>query len=1225
MIAVVLADLVVNLRLLLTFNSYPTFANFIVPYTLTQYSTTLPGPWSPFQYLGVPSTNVWLSDVGFVFTTGPLWAFSSVLGPVAGAKLYALGSVIVLGGSFLLACRAFVADPRAQLVAALFILLGPFQLQLYAQGDFEQFIAWALVFLSVYALERAIAVPRRRWLWFPLSLWALALSCYVAEFLLLGTVLYLVCLGVFARPAKPLVPAVRRLIGTLARPALLLPSLLAPLLVTAVYGSINIGPGSTLALPVSTFASYSATPLAVFFLQGYVHQPGGYLGYSLVASVSPSVALAWTVLTIALVTAIWLGYLFVRDSRILALFGVAVAAALFGAGPAGPLDSLTVYLYLHLPGYAALNTSYYWDWVLVVPALALALGLVVQGILARPPWSFAPGPPAPPLKSRPEYRTAAPPRRGVRISVSVFVALIVLVVAIPFAVQAQYDPTDGMHQIEYPSDYAEVAPLLEKLVGDSYAGVALFNPDVNWFLGNSSSPLTNAFVYYPVVRTPGLPFYLAPPVQANYYLYWVYEEFYSNSTRYLGELLSLVGVEYLVVFYNTQAASFYPYFLPASIGQNASKLLVYQEGITLVSTSESFAVYRNDYYQGVAAVANGLSLVAGDYRTLNALAYAGVNLADQAFVYPNDLTPSTCPEVLQRLDRVYAASANLLLGLALSCHAVSTANPVEFIQGGTSGWASDQQDIGISIADQWTGPMAVTSAGSASLSVGLSTAGCGQGCGIWVPVMFSGAAGSMTFGWLGQSYTLATDRGYDGLNNSVLWVDLPFAAPAGSSGALTVTSSFGTNAVGTIVLTDASAATPAGARADLNATLASLPVACLVPASTLARVGPSRGATSSEYYQTTNNGDPNGSGIYLNATAGGPLASINLTLPRPGASGWLTALVGVPGDAVFVTAYGEQREVAGFGAGTPRSAPSAWTTLNVFLNGTANPTSDMVSIQLLNGTAWLAQLAFFPSADVAPVTPAPPGVALALAAVHTTALAANLTVALVGSGPGSTELVGSAELTPAPTGRIYATLNFSEPLAESSAMAIQFNVTPGLQVSLNGLDFGGDSAGGSVIYAPTLYNGGLTGPSPNYTVTLRAFGQPTLYRPNANFAMTFTTVNFSGASDVSDLNRSASVSVTSNSAGYHVSSSEGASLLVVRVSYFPGLATTPGSASLTPAMGGLATLLWNPGDGRTVAVGLDAATYLGVGLGVAAVATALAIGVEVLMIRRGPKTPPAPK
>ena len=109
---------------------------------------------------------------------------------------------------------------------------------------------------------------------------------------------------------------------------------------------------------------------------------------------------------------------------------------------------------------------------------------------------------------------------------------------LPVASQGYYNEQSGINNVwgqTTPPGYAQLQVELKSLVGDSYAGVAYFNPDLNLFFNNTEQWFVNPLVVFPNVRTLGLTYYGAPNTQTNRYFAWVSQLFYLNETKYLSE------------------------------------------------------------------------------------------------------------------------------------------------------------------------------------------------------------------------------------------------------------------------------------------------------------------------------------------------------------------------------------------------------------------------------------------------------------------------------------------------------------------------------------------------------------------------------------------------------------------------------------------------------------------------------------------------------------------
>lgn len=1200
LLIVVGVTVAIHWSLLLEAGGYLTWGNFLLPYTNSQYVVyaSLPGGWNPYQYMGNPSITSFPQTVSFLTAMGPLSFISSFLGPSTAAKAYAVASTVILGAASLLFLRSLVRNFWGQLAGAMLLIAGPFQLQLLGQGDYQQFISEALILLAIFALWRAVRSPRTRWFWFPSSMAALVFALGSLQVFTLGVLLYgaffLLC--VLSSVRGSLRTRLQSL-GRLSLRFLALPLLLAPLILPLLASPVEIGPSSAYALSFSTFASYSANPAAVFLMMGYIGNslPPNFLGYQMVSlAAGPYVASIWMTFVVGLVLAVWSGLLIFKDRRGYFLLAVAVAGSLLGSGPYGPLGALNTYMYLHLVGYQAINASYYWDWVIVVPIFAAGLGVLVERIVER----SSPGqieqlgscPTADPTDATPPpYDLKRTSSRGSRTPIiylaGVIIAMVVIVSsALPYVVNAQSGPL-GIHAIAYPSDYSRIDGLLERLIGPSYAGVALFNPDTNWYLNNGSQLVQNAFFLFPTVRTPGLPFYGAPPFSSNFYNYWAYKEFYTNATQYAGELFALEGIEYFLVFYGSQSASFYPYFLQFSYGMNASQLMEFQRGVIPVVTSKNFAIYRNLYYSNVAAPISNLSVVAGGYSELNAMAYAGVNLTNQALIFPSDVPSGECGGYMNRVDRIYAGTTNALYGLALPCTAVSSSDPVSDIPTGTQSWQTSYRDLGGSVWDAWPTPLATVQGGPYSIDVPINAQACSLSCSLWLPVRFSGDGGLLNFQWQGFSWTVNTSRGWQGSNNSMAWVQLPFGSVLGT-GTLHITSISGWNAIGTVY----TASSPKLTSWLLNTT-ESKQVFLLTPGEALQTPRATAPGQSTGYCSLPTVEALGEEALCLQATGTTPLR-LNLSLPNR-YPGELSMLVRATGTVTFLVNPGP-REVFGFDTGDYNPANLSMSWLRIPISPVELTPNAALPLQVANGSVYISEIAFTPSGFYGAPTPVLPSPELTFRSEYYTPTVASLNVSTTRISPVESIIAGAIRFrnaTPYYDGLGNAVFNLTSAL--SGDLAIQFNVTPGILLELDGIKLGGNGTTGFTQYASEFYSSPLEVPGSSFVLSFASYNDTSASIHTYNFSIKLEFVDISLQSNVTNIKPELDWSVTGNPSGYKLDGSF-ATLLLVRVPYFSDLTASSG-ATVAPALGSIDSLAWNLDNGTSITVTVMAKNSVDIG------------------------------
>jgi hypothetical protein len=1266
-------DLAIHWTLLTQFSGYLAWGNFNTPYTASQLTS---GPvlfWSPYQYNGNPVGLPFGILSNYVEASGPIYLLVSAFGPTGGAKVYIVLSTLFVGVAALFLARTLIVRPVGQLAAAVFVLAGPVQLVLYGQGDYQAFIAEGLVFFSLYTLWRGVHHPSQRWLWLPVSVWLLILSFQVVQAFFLGLLLIAALLPVYVHDWRrsdrragevaavigPTAGSSRRALWTgraldsvrrgvgrggygrdLGSMVARLPGLIAvgaiifvPSYVTFyVLGTGATAYSSSLAVPLATFSAYSRSPAALMVLNGYFN-----FGPVMVRSGSGgTLALdVWTAVVLGLLILVWVGYLFTRDRRLVYLLAVTVAAALIGSGPSGPFAGLTTFLYLQFPGYAALNTSYYWGWFVIGPLDALMLGLLIEGLL-RP----VPAPPSVPapvpaprsrlpkairtlrtLRNRPAW---SPAMKGVTVAVAVLLGATIL---LPLANGAYYTAPDGIHEANYPSDYAQIPTLLKQLIGGSYAGVALFNPDLSWLTPNSTQSIPNAFFLYPTVRTPGLPFYLAPDLQSNAYFYWLYDQFYSNETRYAAQLFALAGVEYFLVFYGTQSASFYPNFLPFSEGKNASQLMQFQERVVPVVQERSFAIYRDLAFNGVALADSNFSLVAGPgYDELNALAYAGIDLENQSWLFPGDLPSNGCSAELGRVDRVYTSSLNALIGVALECDHVSVASPVaETIPSGNPRqvWVPSSNVLGVPVLESSPATLAATDGISTTIHIPLTANGCAGNCRIWLPVRFQGDGGTLTFDWGSASWTVATATGMSGANNTMVWIALPF--PVTGPGSLTITARGGWNAVGSIYVFAGGSASQYFSPLDwLNSTFARTTVvqASLASQFNLTPVNGRFGLL--EYFgfpaPEANNAIPANQGVQA-IDAGGVPKTFHFPMVEPLGPGSVALLVrsAVAGYVNVTLGSGAPTELFGFDPGANLSNLNPWQVILIPWNQSESDLGSGVTLSVLSGSLWLAEVWFEPQSILGASPPAPaahPSLGPDTLAPAADTVVSSWSYHVDPSGFISLSLNGT--FGPAPTfGQSLLTLSFSTSVAPGYALALTANVTPGLWVSANGAAIGATPAGDFTNFGALLQNAaGLHSNVLTFSVAAyRDFPEAgTTFSITARFAY----VELPLVWNITDFAAGPPLPVSATSSGYQVTT-DGVPLVLLRVAVYPGLLPDQG-ANLGPSLGSLDTLVWNPSNATAVSVTPTSIGAFYIGAGASLLATVGWFAVELWVRRRRART-----
>ena len=1235
LLVVVVFLLITQWRLIENVTGCVVWANYTLPCTQVQYLTWVQwnpplGVWRPLAGMGGLPTLPFSTTLEGATYWYPAAGLSDLIGPSEAAAWYAVLSVLFLAAAFLLWSGTVIRRRAGRFAALLLIIAGPFQLQLYGNGDYALFVAEAFTLLSIYLLYHAIHEVRRRWLFYPASFACLIVSFAQVQIFLLGFILYAAFLVLYVVPLGEGPFAARlKILGGLALRFLALPLLLCPLILPALFSPpFGLGPASSYANPLLIFRHFSATPQSVFFMLGYLWTPGtaltDYTGYAMVMSASNStLADIWTVLTIVLLLSVWGGILLFRDRRGIAMLALALLAALFGSGTQGPLGPLNTYLYLHLAGYQEINASYFWDWMIVVPATALALGVLVERIseasaLGQPSTS-APRHEAVPrgiaealrsfLRHRPTLRPVT--LRALALGLAL---LLLTTIVLPYTIGSQNGPvqggTVGIQTVAYPNDYASIPGSLTHLVGSSYAGVAVFNPTRAWYLYNSSSVVPNYFYYFPTVRSPIIPSYNTAPVASGFYSYWAYEALYSNSSTYVGQLLALSGIGYLLVFYGTQPI---PSYLFASYaGTNVTRVLEYQHGITRVVSSKDFAIYKDLYFTSAAASLSSFSLVAGGYSELDAMAYAGLNLSQQGVVFASDLPEGACTRYLERTSAVYTASANALEGLALACSARSTSDPVDFLSGDhtvNDGWVSSFSSeggaLGETIVEAWPSPLAVTFGRGHATSVPVTIGTC-RSCRLWVLVRFAPGDGELRFDWAGSAWSVNTTQTWSGTNNSMIWVQLPFQ-PGPGQGALVFTSLSGWNAVGPVYV--AAPETVSSWLANLSATK---PVVLTQPGATLAPPN-ATAPGQSWYYCTLQTIESFERSSLCFQAMGSQSVDFNLTLLR-GQVGTLSLLIRSTSYAdLEVTS--SSRPLFGFQTDDSKLSTFRMGWVRVPSGPGELSSTGNLSLRLVSGGEYLSEVIFTPDSFYGPLVPAPGGPLLTSPVIGRTPLVSGFNFTLASGGGSAQELAGNIHFQSPGNNYYLGRVTLSRTSLVRYDVAITYDVSPGLTITLDGVPMGGNGTAGPTQVNSSMYTITLGSSWTSSSLQFFTAGATAETSVNATYTITVQYGVLPVHSNLSNMERSGAWTIQPDSNGYRLSG-DAASLILVRVPYYPVLTVGTSGYAIAPAFGSVDSLIIGSGNVTELTISTTVERYLLLGYEILGLTMAVWIATEYLWLRR---------
>ncbi len=791
-------------RIIEAFPSPWSWGNFAAPLTLQSVVVGWREAfWNPFQYNGLPSVSPVSSALNFAIGNGPIYVISLVVGYPGGIAIFELLSVLLMSTAFFVFTGQIVPGPdntsRALIrtISVGFLVFNPLMISIQSSGDFIYFIAQSITFTSIIVLFISITSNRFRPLVFVASVALLSLTAAAYQILLLGTLLYLTFLVyrvVTIRPGLGLRYYLKFLSTLGLRFALLFGAFLSPFLLAAYSGPFNTSAQTTqVAPPFANYVSFSSPFLDTLFLHGDF----GNLGWRIVQNfVGPWLFLLWTVLLVSSMC-VALSFSFIaRKFGPIVLATVAIGAALFGAGPRGPIAPLANFLFFHLPGYASLNASYFWEWFVITPLYSVLLLDFLRTLNVKTPELVE-------LTVRSGRLQWIRHRfTGVmRYATAIAPILVVLVLVLPVASQGYYNRPNGIYNglDGLPASYSQLPGQLENLTTRSGTGAAYFPLDVSLTKTNGTTDIINPLTSYPLERNAYLPFYGTPYTSYSSYFWWLYHTFYDNRTSHLPQLMSIADIKYFVSLYNMNFGSWPGW----AYGVNASKLLVQQKDISQILSSRNYGIFSSNLDVAPAYGVHNFTIVDGNYNTLNQMASIGINISQMAVLFQTDLSGSNLSWILSRTSAVVLSSPQSWLDLALSTLGYDCVNPASFVapinDNQAVSWTSSmlspyQYPYSYETMDEF----AFTSA-KAAVSVPIGSRASSNISSTWALVLYStnhGGVLKVADPNTQATMTIDTRGSYDNLTNSFVWVQLPSNLSLSSE--LTLESQGGFNAVGPI-------------------------------------------------------------------------------------------------------------------------------------------------------------------------------------------------------------------------------------------------------------------------------------------------------------------------------------------------------------------------------------------------------------------------------------------
>ena len=683
---IIIIELVIFFRML-QYTGYIQWGNFGFPLKINIYNSLKSITWDPYSYNGMPVITPWTSLFGNLSNLSII-IFGGLLNLNIAVKIYILISTFFMVFSFYLLTGAFVRSTISRIIAIVFILLNPLTLQLIGQGDPFQFIVWGVYFLSIWTFRKyTFAVGSYRQIFFLISLILLSFTVAVPQIFYLGVLLYIIFIFYFLLIEKGNYSkrAFLAFIKTLLLSLSLLAMLIMPLVLTILFGAFDLSPTSSVANPLNNYIAYSATFFNLLEMNAFPMLSNTVLLGGLNSHLFAEI---WHLAIGLLVFFTFLSGIAFRNVKMLFLEFIIIVAALIGSGYSSPISSMNVFLYTHMFGYQVLNTSYYWEWLVIVPLFAIALSMMVENILsAHARNKHHSGNNTLNYTSLKSFNNTLIKKWNDRARIfmgriksklplysiiGVFLLIFIMILP-PLVGQGFYgDGNSGIHQDSVPQSYNSLIAKLDGLIGNSQVGVAYFTPDNYVYFGNNTNGVSQPLFNGPGFRSPGVPSYLSPPVASSNYFYWAYTQFYMNRTRDIAQLMGLMGIKYFVTLNGVVSAS----TLYIANSANPSDLMRYQHNVKLINVTSSYDIYESTLNVDVANSANSFTLFSSNYNALLNAADLGMNISDLSPVLTGDMNQSNFNFFFNNISSMILSSNQSLISLAIDRY-VNDSNSID--------------------------------------------------------------------------------------------------------------------------------------------------------------------------------------------------------------------------------------------------------------------------------------------------------------------------------------------------------------------------------------------------------------------------------------------------------------------------------------------------------------------------------------------------------------------
>ena len=1023
---------------------YPGFGNFFIPADKAALGWNI--FWGPHAYDGIVGTTPMSGAINLVVYNVPIFLLSSVFNIYFAGRLYLVLGTIFFDISFYYLSGAFTRNTAIRLASSLFYLFNPINYMILGTGDVPSLIYLGFAIISYRLLANSFHEPHKILnKFFLLSVAFLVISIASYQVFFLGIFVYIFLIvyysisnsinfgqfikNVIAIPASFLLIAI-----------LILPEIY-PLFVGGLAGTYIFSPG------LGNYISNSSSLLNVLTLKGY---PPNFTWVTISSFGYPLFTNTWTILEFLFMIALLVFPIFGKNKKFLIFSFAVVLGSLLGSGALSPIAQFNEYLYLHLPGYEAINASYFWDWIVLSLFYSILLILMLQTL-------FKNFKKIEHLSVEKHYFTK---RNAIPKLLVVFSVLILIVP--PVVSQSYYDigslqNTWGKSTPAYiPSLQVEVT----KLVNGTDAGVAIFNPDMNLYIGNKSSNFVNPLMLDPASRTAELGYYGSPNVPSERYFLYAYRLFYQNETEDLGALMALAGIQYFVYMKNVSSYSYNGTFIPWTQGVNVEKQMSYQKHVIQLVNNPDYTIYKNLDFLGTVDRMNNLTLLTGGLPELATILSDGFNLSSYNIISPQDLSTFGNVFFENYTSNIFLSDTNSMYGIVLEPSNYSfDMGSFNLYSSPSYGWASSDTipPNGPILADTMN-PF-IISYSKSTVQVPSSVIKSGNNS-LWMEVYMNDQRSYGEHGIYVNSTSFSyyiNTSSFDGLTNSFIWLKVPFTI--NNSNPISITSIGRINALKGIFVTPTGYVSKSMANLQKSILFHEIKVFIDTPGYYLASSNNISKMQNFDYTIAGGGGSPLG-GVYLTNATGNP-NGISLKVP-PNSNSVLIQLYAAASSILDVK-IGNKSTI--FGIDTHHNSPLNATKTGYVELPVNGANSSNLTLSPQSGTLYLKSIIWLPNSLSTPPL------------VKTTAMIQTLNYSSYSSHPqyilyqnlsatktGDTiHLHGSIDAVNTTPGETLLSYNLANQFNYTSNHEYSFSVSSGLLIDVNSFFMAGSTNNNSKI------------------------------------------------------------------------------------------------------------------------------------------------------------------